>query len=234
MMRIQKFLSISGVCSRRTAEEWLKAGRIAINGEKVITPGVQVDPEKDVVTVDGREVIQSEKKIYLAYHKPIGVTSTLEDPFAETTVPDEVQSDIRLNIAGRLDRETSGLMLLSNDGDFILKVTHPSFRSEKEYIGITNKRIHPELFFALLGGCEIDGVYYHPCRGELLGDKQFRIILEEGKKRQIRYMLQSIGTRVKTLQRIRIGIVQLADLKVGEVRNLTDREINYFLQLKKS
>ncbi len=233
-MRIQKYLSQCGYCSRRHAEVLISEGQITVNGKIVTDLGTKINPDKDKIHVNGELIQEYENKIYLAFNKPAGVTSTLSDVYAEITVPDMVKSDETLKIAGRLDKETEGLMLLSNDGDFIYKVTHPSFECEKEYIGRTYDSINENAFKKILRGGEVYGEYYHPARGEMLASRMFRMILHEGKKRQIRNMMQSIRAQVKALKRVRVGIVELGDLPLGKTRELSTEEVNYFLNLKKS
>lgn len=234
MMRIQKYLSQSGYCSRRKAEELISAGLVRVNGKITTDLATKIIPERDKISVEGEVIKPSQKLVYLAFNKPYGVTSTLSDDYAETTVTDLVKSQETLKIAGRLDKETEGLMLLSNDGAFIFKVTHPSFSCEKEYIGETYEPIVEKAFEKILKGGTFYDEYYHPCQGKLVRRNRFILILEEGKKRQIRNMFKSIRNQVRSLKRVRIGCVQLDSLKPGKTRPLTREEINYFLHLKKS
>lgn len=234
MMRLQKYLSMAGVCSRRAGELMMSEGRVSVNGNVVTEMGFSVDPERDKISVDGTEVTLQNEYHYIAYNKPRGVTSTLKDEYAEITISDVVPSEVPLKIAGRLDKDTSGLMLLSNDGTFIQQVTHPSFTCEKEYLGTTKKPIDPAKWNTLLSGVTIEGIEYQPCVGEITGKKSFRIILGEGKKRQIRNMMAFINAPVDTLQRVRVGIVELKDLPEGHTRPLHSKEVEYFLHLKKT
>ncbi len=227
-MKLNLYLARSGIASRRKSAELVKSGRVSVNGKVILIPFLEVTG-KDRVSFDGKKVAL-EKFVYVAVNKPVGFTCTLKDPFAEKKVTELVPRSLgRLYPVGRLDRDSSGLVILTNDGDFSQRVSHPSYQTEKEYLVVIAPPVsHKEA--ALLK----TGVLYEDERlsaSEVVILKKdsekstLRIILKEGKKREIRRMFGSLGRHVLTLQRVRIGNIMLGKLEVGKYRFLTEKEI---------
>ncbi len=229
-MRLQKFLAHAGVASRRMAENFIKQGRVAVNNNIITDMGIIVT-NADKVTVDGNLVKSEEEKIYIMLNKPIGYVSSAKDQFGRQTVLDLV-SDInsRLYPVGRLDYDTSGLILLTNDGDFTYKLTHPKHEVNKVYealiIGAPQKN-EIEMFEK---GLEIEGYMTSPAKIEIrnvAGNKALvHITIHEGKNRQVRKMCEAIGHNVLSLKRISIGSIALGDLPEGKWRKLTAVELH--------
>lgn len=230
-MNLNTFLARSGVCSRRKAAEYIKEGRVSVNKATVLEPWRQV-ASGDAVAVDGKK-ISSEKHIYLVLNKPKGVTTTVEDKFASKKVTDMVPRRYgRLYPVGRLDKDTRGLLILTNDGDLCYKLTHPKFGVEKEYAVAVKGRADESKLKALVRGVEDEG--------EVLRVKSYsiakttdiyteiRVIASEGKKRHIRRMFKRLGFEVTDLERIRIGRLTMGELREGKFRVL-DRDTVYKL-----
>lgn len=227
--RLQKYLAEAGIASRRKAEEIISQGRVAVNGVIVTEPGTKVS-DGDAVKVDGRPVLPEEDKIYIILNKPSGYVTTSKDQFSRPAVVDLVKN-IRQRVypVGRLDYDTTGLLLLTNDGEFTFKLTHPSHEVEKVYcaevIGIPDEGD----IRSFEGGLEIEGHVTAPAKLKLINAKGDNSILEiaihEGKNRQVRRMCEAIGHPVISLKRIAEGGVQLGDLKEGEWRYLTEGEL---------
>nr|BBH94348.1 hypothetical protein KTA_25470 [Thermogemmatispora argillosa] len=236
--RLARFLAHAGVASRRRAEALIFSGRVQVNGQTVTTPATRIDPERDAVTVDGQPVqAQASGHLYLMLHKPAGYVSTVSDPQGRPTVLDLLPADLRrqrLYPVGRLDRETTGLLLLTNDGEFALHMTHPRFSPEKRYHALVQG--HPALgtLERLRQGVVIqedDGRLYRTAPvgvqqlGRTTGGTWLELRLHEGRKRQIRRMLASLGHPVIALHRVAIGPLTLGDLAPGAWRPLTRDEI---------
>ncbi len=224
MMRVQKFLSMAGVCSRRKGEELISAGRVSVNGKTVDQPGMQIDPEKDRVAVDGRPVRTRQKRVYIMLNKPAGYI-TSRSQRGRKIVFDLVEVDERLNPVGRLDKDSTGLLLLTNDGALHHRLIHPSFDHEKEYAVETADPIEDRALEKFEKGLIVDGQKTRPARVVRMDARNFRIVLQEGRKRQIRRMVESVGGRVAALHRIRMGTLLLGDLKKGQWRHLTEKEV---------
>jgi len=235
-MRLQKFMADCGVASRRKCEEYILSGKVAINGQIVTQLGTQVDLEKDEVLYDGLKLTQPKERIYIMLYKPIRVMSTASDPEGRTTVLDLVQLPERLYPVGRLDYYTEGLILMTNDGDAAYHLLHPKYEVEKEYIAVIKNRIEHEEILKLQSGVIIDDVKTSPCKAKVVEITEhttsISIIIHEGRNRQVRKMLESIGKDVLHLTRIRHGELQLTGLKSGEWRYLTPEEIEYLDGLK--
>ena len=240
-MRLQKFIALSGLCSRRKAETLITSGRVQVNGETITKLGTKVDPEVDVVRVDGRTLSLPEKNIYIAFHKPPGLLTTVKDPFGRPTVLEflketgQIPGDVRIYHVGRLDRDSEGLLILTNDGELTHALLHPSMKVEKEYI-VTVKGIPKNSDIKRLKeGILLHGKMTRPCSIEILkkgaGRSTINIRLKEGRKRQIRYMFKYIGHPVLRLIRTRIGPIGLGSLPRGRSRPLSTREV---LALKKA
>jgi 23S rRNA pseudouridine2605 synthase/23S rRNA pseudouridine2604 synthase len=229
-MRLQKYLAHAGLCSRRKAEEYILAGRIKINGITISELGTKVDPS-DSVFFDGKPVLLSREqpKIYLALNKPEGYVTSCSQKKTKI-VMDLIDINERIYPVGRLDKDSKGLILLTNDGELHNKLSHPSFDHEKEYIVTTVDPVTDKALRSMAEGVMIDEVKTRRARVERMSDKQFRIVLKEGRNRQIRKMVQKTGNEVDTLLRIRIANVTLGKLKEGTWRHLTQAEIRQLTQ----
>ena len=228
--RLQKLIAAAGITSRRRAEALIAAGRVTVNGEVVTESGTQADPRRDRIAVDGVDLPRP-ANVYLALHKPPGVTSSLRDPHADRVVTDLLGPEIRERVypAGRLDRDSEGLMILLNDGELMHAITRPTSGIDKVYEIVVRGTPDPQAIRWLEEGAEIRGRKLLPCTIELLGNagpgRRFRVILHEGKKNQIRRMFARIGHPVVRLIRRRIGPVELGDLAPGQYRHLTEEEL---------
>ncbi|MCL2619797.1 MAG: rRNA pseudouridine synthase [Defluviitaleaceae bacterium] len=225
-MRLQKYLADAGVASRRKAEELINSGQVTING-RIATIGEKY-ADGDVVLVDGKPVEATEKLVYIILNKPAGVISSAKDQFNRQTVLDIVGNiGIRLYPVGRLDYHSTGLVLLTNDGDLAQKITHPRHGMEKSYIARVKQPIKPEDIAVFRQGMTIDGYKTRPAGIEILDKwgKQAKITLFEGRNRQIRKMFTSLENEVVSLKRVSMGKITLGDLKSGAWRHLTPAEI---------
>ena len=221
-MRINKFISESGICSRREADGWIEAGRVAINGRPA-TLGSKVDPG-DQVSVDGKSVGPRKPIVYIALHKPVGITCTTEHEVADNIV-DYIGHPERIFPIGRLDKDSEGLILLTNDGDIVNTILRAEHAHEKEYVVTVDRPVTDGFLEEMQKGVEILGIRTRPCRASRVDQCGFRIVLTQGLNRQIRRMCEALGQRVKRLRRIRIMHIELDDLAVGEWRELTRDEV---------
>lgn len=237
IVRLQKYIAMCGVASRRKAEELIAKGKIKVNGKIVSEAGTKVEIGADMVELGGEVIKAVSKKYYIMLNKPIGYVSTASDQFERPTVVDLVSEDIQTRIfpVGRLDYETEGLLLLTNDGDFTYRVTHPKFRVEKTYIAILKGGITIRALNMLRRGVDIGDFVTSPAEVEIIeaeaGKTMLKIVIHEGKNRQVRRMLKTVGTKLEYLQRIKIGKVELGNLPLGRWRYLTSHEINYLKNL---
>jgi len=228
-MRLNKYISETGVCSRREADAWIEAGRVAINGT-IAALGTQVE-EGDRVCVDGREIGAAKPHVYLAFNKPIGVTCTTERQVPGNIV-DFIRYPERIFPIGRLDKDSEGLILLTNHGDIVNEILRTENEHEKEYV-VTVDRPVTELFLGgMAGGVRILGTVTKPCKVKRIAPATFKIVLTQGLNRQIRRMCSFFGYRVLRLQRLRIMNLTLGRLKVGEWRELTREEVEGLLGKK--
>lgn len=228
-MRINKYLSETGIVSRRGADQWITAGRVTINGLQAEL-GSQVE-EGDDVRVDGKPVKTVEELVYIALNKPVGITSTTERHIKGNIV-DFVNHPLRIFHIGRLDKDSEGLILLTNDGDIVNEILRVEGRHEKEYIVTVDKPITQEFLKRMSTGVEILDTVTLPAKVEKLSKNVFKIILMQGLNRQIRRMCSALGYNVRRLQRIRIMNIELGDLPVGKWRDLTETELKeLFLEL---
>jgi len=225
MMRLQKYLSAAGLCSRRRGEELISQGLVKVNGEKVTQPGIQIDPESDRVEVAGQVIRKSTALIYVMINKPEGYI-TSRSHRGEKIVFDLVDVPERLNPVGRLDKDSTGLLILTNDGELHNRLIHPSFDHEKEYEVTVASPIDDSALAAFRVGVVFDHQKTRPTVVTRLGERMFRIVLKEGRKRQIRRMVEVIGNRVTALHRIRMSTLHIGDLKTGRWRCLTPKEIS--------
>lgn len=228
-VRLQKYLSDCGVASRRKAEELIAAGRVKVNGKPAVI-GDKIIPGKDTVVVSGKKVIKTKKKTYIMLHKPRGYITTLSDELGRKCVAQLVEDvGTRVYPVGRLDRDSEGLLLLTDDGEFANAMTHPSKHVPKTYRVTIRPSITEEQITALSTGIEIDGKVTMPSEVHILEKAEGRVVIElviyEGRNRQIRKMCESLGLEVARLKRTQIGSVKLGMLKPGDWRNLTDDEV---------
>ncbi|KPL12300.1 hypothetical protein AMJ85_01250 [candidate division BRC1 bacterium SM23_51] len=234
--RIHKWLAACGVASRRRAEELIRAGRVTLNGERVTRPGTLCDPERDVVAVDGQTVRPPQKCVYLAIHKPRGYVCTVRDPHAANRVVDLAPPELagRVKPVGRLDKSSEGLLFLTDDGPLINRLTHPRFHVEKEYhVGVSGA-FDNESAKALVSGVTLEDGPARAIEAAILrrdsSGAVVRIVLAEGRKRQVRRMIAALGHRVTFLRRVRIGPIQLGRLPKGRWRHLTKAEVRLLYQ----
>ena len=230
MMRLQKFLALSDVASRRMAEKMIADGRVSVNHKTVTEMGVQVDEIADIVEVDGKPVHIREDKHYIAYNKPIGEVTTVSDPEGRATVMDRFRDyPARLYPVGRLDYDSEGLLLLTNDGDMMNHVLHPSQEVNKVYLTKVSNQVTDEQIASLRRGVMIDGKLTSPASVRLIRRETFDTVLlisiHEGRNRQVRKMIEAIGHQVVHLKRVQCGPVSLGDLPCGRWRRLTEDEI---------
>ena len=224
MVRLNKYLAECGVCSRREADRYIEQGRVKVNGITAQS-GMQVS-EEDVVTVSGKPIRAVEKKVVLAYHKPIGVTCTEKDKFADKTITEALNYPIRLTYAGRLDKESTGLIIMTNDGDLIQRMMKGANRHEKEYTVKVNKEITAEFLEKMSKGVYLKELEQttRPCELTQLGKYTFKITITQGLNRQIRRMCVAFGYRVESLRRDRVLNIELGKLPVGKYREITGEE----------
>ena len=228
--RLQKILSRAGVASRRHAEEMIVGGRVTVNGQAMTELGTRVDPSRDEVRVDGRLLSLAEQRVYLALNKPAGYVSTAHDPQGRRTVLDLVPGVTGLFAVGRLDFASEGLLLFTTDGEWAQRVSHPRYGSEKEYLVEVSGRPKPATLARLREPLDLgDGDWSSGAGVALEGStpdhSMLRIVLREGKNRQIRRMMDVVGHPVSRLVRVRVGAVHLGKLRPAEWRHLTHAEI---------
>ena len=223
-IRLNKYLAQCGVCSRRDADKIIGAGRVSVNGVTA-DMGVRVDGHYSVL-LDGKELRAKEEKVVLAYYKPKGVTCTEKDRFAERIVTEEINYPVRVTYAGRLDKDSEGLLLLSNDGDLIQHMMKGSEGHEKEYVVRIKQEVTKEFMEKMSAGVYLKdlGVKTLPCRIEKRGRYLFYIVLTQGLNRQIRRMCRELSVNVFSLKRIRVLNITLDGLRPGEYREITGKE----------
>lgn len=235
-MRLQKFLARAGVASRRRAEELIRTGRVKVNGQTVTAMGVQVEPERDVVEVDGRAVSWSEEKVYYLLYKPPGYVTTVEDPRGRPKVTDLLKGvKERVYPVGRLDYATEGLLLLTNDGDLTLRLTHPRYGVTKTYRALVKGVPDGRALQKLATGVRLEDGVTSPAKVKLLRTGKDTALLEltlrEGRKREVRRMCAAVGHPVLWLQRTRMAFLTLKGLRPGEYRRLTPEEVDRLYSL---
>ena len=228
-MRLQKFLSRAGICSRRKGEEYIKAGWVKVNGKIVTELGVKVDPEQDAVEVDSDAIRSDSAPIYIALNKPRGYVSSCHQQ-NEKIVLDLLDISERVYPVGRLDKDSTGLLLLTNDGRLHHRLSHPSFNHEKEYEVTVAKPLPEGALRKLAKGLPMMGTRTRPARVKRISSRRFRIVLLEGKNKQIRRMVRKVGNRVVDLKRIRIANIELASLAPGSWRHLAAKEKDELLK----
>ena len=225
-MRLNKFLAETGACSRREADQWIEAGRVTVNGAPAVL-GTQVN-EGDEVRVDGQPLRPRPKRVYLALNKPIGIECTT-DRDVPGNIVDFVGYPERIFPIGRLDKDSEGLILLTNDGDIVNTVLRAEHEHEKEYIVAVDRPLTPAFLAGVAAGVPILDTVTNPCKVTAVGKNTFRIVLTQGLNRQIRRMCEHFDYRVRRLQRVRIMHVQLGSLPVGKWRELTPTELRGLL-----
>ena len=221
-IRLNKYLSDAGVCSRREGDRYIEAGKVKIDGETV-TVGTRVYPGQ-IVTFDGKEVIREEEFILLAFYKPKGIVCTTTKMERDNII-DYIQYEKRIYPIGRLDKDSEGLILLTNNGEVVNKILKAKNYHEKEYIVRVNKPITNEFIKRMGEGVPILDTVTRPCKINVISKDSFNIILTQGLNRQIRRMCEYLGYRVISLKRTRIMNIQLGKLKVGSYRKVTDKEL---------
>lgn len=223
-MRLNKYMAQAGLCSRREADRYIEKGEVYINGCKAVV-GQLVYPN-DKVTIGAKELVNPDEKIVLAWYKPLGVTCTENDKHAKRKISDVLRYPVRLTYAGRLDKDSQGLLIMTNDGDLIHRMMRGANGHEKEYVVKVDKELGADFKMLMEKGIylkELDRTT-KPCSVHIEGKYTFRIVLTEGLNRQIRRMCESLGYKVNSLTRVRVVNVLLGDLKPGEYRELRDEE----------
>ena len=231
-IRLQKYIAECGIASRRKAEELILEGKIRVNGIIVTELGTKINPSKDIVEYNNKVIEPEQRNVYILLNKPIGYVTTVKDQFNRPSVLDLVKVKERIVPVGRLDFYTSGALILSNDGDFVYKVTHPKHEVNKTYNVTVKGIINDDEIEALRSGVKIDNYITKPAKVKILRIDKYKnisriqITIHEGKNRQIRKMCEAIGKKVLALHRSKIGNIDVKDLKIGEWRYLTDAEIS--------
>lgn len=222
--RLNKYIAQCGICSRRDADKLIEQGLVSVNG-KAAASGMQVTDE-DIVVVRGKRIKNRERKIVLAYYKPTGVTCTARDRHAKVKIQDNLQYPVRLTYAGRLDKESEGLLLMTNDGDLIDAMMRGANQHEKEYIIKVDKVLTEDALARMRAGVYLKelGLTTRACEITRLGERTMKMILTQGVNRQIRRMCETEGYKIRKLKRTRVMNVKLAELKPGEYRELHEEE----------
>ena len=233
-VRLQKYLADCGVASRRRAEEIILAGRVSVNGEAITTLGTKVGGN-DEVTVDGAAVTPVGKKIYMLLNKPAGYLTTVSDDFGRKTVIDLIKDEVKGRVfpVGRLDFETEGLLLLTNDGDVTYALTHPKHEISKTYIVTLDRTPSPADLDKLRKGVMIDDRKTLPAKVRLIKDNLVEITIHEGRNRQVRRMAEAVGYEVEALKRTAMGNILLGNIPSGRWRHITKVELEYLKKLGK-
>lgn len=235
-VRLQKFMAEQGVASRRKSEELILAGKVKVNGH-VAQIGMKINPRKDLVTVGKQKLtnVKNRKMVYIMLNKPRGYVTTVSDELGRKTVMDLLPDfGVRIYPVGRLDKDSEGLLLLTNDGSFTNCMTHPSHEYAKVYRVTVRPSVDDNILYNLRNGIEIDGRVTAPCDVTVLTEKENRVVLEfvlhEGRNRQIRKMCESQGLEVARLKRISIGPIKLGMLKQGDYRELSEQDVKKLLR----
>jgi 23S rRNA pseudouridine2605 synthase len=227
LVRINKFIAMYGDIARRTVDDFILQGRVTINGISITQPGFKINPKKDKVSVDGVPIKVSSKKLYIILNKPVNVISSVSDEKGRKTVVDLVRVKERIFPIGRLDFDTTGLILLTNDGDFANKLMHPKFKVEKTYLVKISRPLEEKHKIKLIRGIKIEGKKTGPGKISFPKRNDFTFVsitISEGRNRQVRKMFEHYGYFVRSLQRSEYGNLTLAGLKPGEWRYLTAKE----------
>ncbi|MEI7708587.1 MAG: pseudouridine synthase [Chlorobium sp.] len=237
-VRINRFLASCGIASRRAADQLVLDGRVMVNGTVITTPGIMINPSRDEVIVDGERFAQPEaRKVYILLNKPRNVITTNSDEKNREMVLDFIDVKERVFPVGRLDRKTTGVILLTNDGTLAHKLMHPSSNVKKEYIAVLNEKFTPNLLQQLTGGMRLKdtGEKVSPCRAKILDDgMQVLLSIHEGKNHQVRRMFETLGFEVKRLERVAYAGLQAGELRRGEWRYLSRNEVQELYKLTES
>jgi 23S rRNA pseudouridine2605 synthase len=228
LIRLNKFLSSAGIASRRKADELILAGSVTVNGERVVSLGSRIDPSKDEVSVNGKQVTQFDKNVYIVLNKPKDCITTTDDEKGRRTVLDLVRVRTRVYPVGRLDRNTTGVLLLTNDGELANRLMHPRYEVKKGYVAEVDESLTDEAAEKLRTGMIIEGGRTAPAEVHILPHSKRRrvgVIIHEGKNKQVRKMLEGLGYKVLKLHRVSDGPITVEGLARGEWRYLTKREI---------
>lgn len=235
-VRLQKFMAEQGVASRRKSEDLIRAGKVKVNGH-IAEIGMKINPRKDLVTVGKQKLtnVKNRKMVYIMLNKPRGYVTTVSDELGRKTVMDLLPDfGCRIYPVGRLDKDSEGLLLLTNDGSFTNCMTHPSHEYAKVYRVTVRPAVNDEILFNLRNGIEIDGRKTAPCEITVLTEEENRVVLEfilhEGRNRQIRKMCESQGLEVARLKRISIGPIKLGMLKQGDYKELSEQDVKKLLR----
>lgn len=235
-VRLQKFMAEQGVASRRKSEDLIRAGKVKVNGH-IAEIGMKINPRKDLVTVGKQKLtnVKNRKMVYIMLNKPRGYVTTVSDELGRKTVMDLLPDfGCRIYPVGRLDKDSEGLLLLTNDGSFTNCMTHPSHEYAKAYRVTVRPAVNDEILFNLRNGIEIDGRKTAPCEVTVLTEEENRVVLEfilhEGRNRQIRKMCESQGLEVARLKRISIGPIKLGMLKQGDYKELSEQDVKKLLR----
>ena len=235
-VRLQKYLADCGIASRRKAEELILQGKISVNGKIITELGTKINPNKDIIEYNGKKVQADNEKIYILLNKPIGYVTTVKDQFNRDSVLDLVKTKQRLVPVGRLDMYTSGALILTNDGDFVYKVTHPKHEIEKTYTVTIKGIVEKEKVEQLKKGVKIEDYITKPAKVKILktdeekNQSRLEITIHEGKNRQVRKMCEAIGHKVLALHRSKIGNIAVKNITLGKWRYLTDKEIKELMK----
>lgn len=236
-MRLQKFIANSGVCSRRKAEEYILAGKVKVNGKIVTELGTKVDPQKDEVIFNNKKIEQNNEYEYILLNKPVGYVTTVKDQFDRPIVLDLIKGNkTKVLPVGRLDMYTSGAIILTNDGEFIYKVTHPKYEIEKTYNVTVKGIVTKEDVSNLEKGVKIENYISGKAKVKILkideekNISRIQITIHEGKNREVRKMCKAIGKKVLALHRSKIEDIDVKNLKIGEWRYLTNEEVAKLLK----
>ena len=235
-IRLQKYLADCGIASRRKSEELIKQGQVKVNGKTITELGTKVIPNKDIVEYNGKKIELKKEYVYILLNKPIGYVTTVKDQFNRDSVLDLVKTNKRLVPVGRLDMYTSGALILTNDGDFVYKVTHPKHEIEKTYTVTIAGIISNENVEKLRKGVKIDDYTTRPAKVKILktdtekNRSRLEITIHEGKNRQVRKMCEAVGHKVLALHRSKIAGIGVKDIELGKWRYLTKKEIEKILK----
>lgn len=233
--RLQKYLANCGIASRRKCEEYILQGKVKVNGETVTELGTKINPEKDVIEFENKKIRENTKHVYILLNKPIGYVTTADDQFGRDTVLDLVKVKERIVPVGRLDMYTSGALILTNDGDFVYKVTHPKHEIEKTYTVTVKGIVQNSEVEQLRQGVQIEDYTTKPAKVRILKTdvekdiSRLEITIHEGKNRQVRKMCEAIGRKVLALHRSKIGGIGVKDLELGKWRYLSPKEVEQLI-----
>ena len=239
-VRLQKYLATNGIASRRKAEAMILQGKVSVNGTIVTELGTKIMPGQDTVLVNGKPVVETSEKVYILLNKPIGYVTTLEEQFGRDKVTDLLKG-VRTRVlpVGRLDMYTSGALILTNDGDFIYQVTHPSHEIDKTYVATVKGIVTKEEMETLKNGVQIEDYTTSKAKVRILktdeekNQSRIEITIHEGKNRQVRKMCEAIGRKVLALHRSKIGDIKVNDLPLGTWRYLHQNEVKKLLNVKR-